>query len=805
MPGAKTKTTAGPGVGSIMANWKNKDYAKISLVEIQVAVENANTDLKQREFKFGVGIDTLEEGHSDWALREVDSCKQLLDHTNALYIAMLTTVKFRSDVKSSEELSVDVATKLTLALNLEKSVHKKWLTIREETEKQRDASLHLRSGQRTNSDDEDEAEEPEAPRGKKHFRLSNFDGLKPSPANERFTQTETDHWLEHSRVWADAINIKYQGVELQRIVFESIISESFRSVLVLKHPARMAEDGFSNVPEVSMTFEECLAEATRSIGVRQDQFVRRSYFFGMKKLDSESQLAFLRRCKDSSKRADLPNMTIEEHVLHAFMSSCGSKVREHIILDSRATKPTLTQVEAALSSREYITHLDSLDKKETAHAVTPKPNKKSRGRSRSKSPGIPREGSTTGISLKDLGCLRCGEDGHWKADCNRRHEDLTCTHCSKPGHVSKVCLKKIRETEKANQVTDSTTIEEEEEDVPAGDGEMGRISPGPRAHFSHHIYHTETADKQSQTEVKSHRRKASPPKLNLSQISTKISSGAKNCKRISVTMLVDRGRSNNILSLTAANKAGLTISKASRSLLTNSSGSPMTISGQCFVKMEVPDLRKTLYVTLLVTPDLLLGVQGVLGKGGLFLLDLYPYYYFQQKDTDSPPPAAEIPTIYNNTDVFTLKEKFHRVIKTTPGADQQQVYYLYREVVDLMNRYVKSKPHFINIKKKELSMLGNDPLSEVFGLKSLHTHQVPWLIQEQLQPTPFTSDSTPPKTLTQTNTAPPPPPPPATTTPSGSYRPTQPGIKRKALPLHDCEEVTHDHNHHKKTTQGDRD
>jgi hypothetical protein len=45
-------------------------------------------------------------------------------------------------------------------------------------------------------------------------------------------------------------------------------------------------------------------------------------------------------------------MSLDDHVKHAFMSSCGRKVREYIILDSRAKKPTLVQVEVALSSRK---------------------------------------------------------------------------------------------------------------------------------------------------------------------------------------------------------------------------------------------------------------------------------------------------------------------------------------------------------------------------------------------------------------------------------------------------------------------
>jgi hypothetical protein len=67
----------------------------------------------QREFKFNMGIETLKEGHSDWVIREVDSCKQLLDHTNELYIAMLTAIKFRAAVKVNAEISVGSSNQTT--------------------------------------------------------------------------------------------------------------------------------------------------------------------------------------------------------------------------------------------------------------------------------------------------------------------------------------------------------------------------------------------------------------------------------------------------------------------------------------------------------------------------------------------------------------------------------------------------------------------------------------------------------------------------------------------------------------------
>jgi hypothetical protein len=71
----------------------------------------------------------------------------------------------------------------------------------------------------------------------------------------------------------------------------------------------------------------------------------------------------------------------------------------------------------------------------------------------------------------------------------------------------------------------------------------------------------------------------------------------------------------------------------------------------------------------------------------------------------------------SHTDMFTLKTEFHRVLKTTPGADQQQKYYLYSEVINLMYRYVLSHPHFMDTRNPKLAILRDDLLGAVFGIK----------------------------------------------------------------------------------------
>jgi hypothetical protein len=101
---------------------------------------------------------------------------------------------------------------------------------------------------------------------------------------------------------------------LQRILFEGIVLASFRSILNLKHKAHVTGVGIA-VPE--KLFEECLQEAAHAIGLCQDDFIRRLFFFGMTRSEGDSQSSYLRRCEEAAKRADLKRMSVEDHAMHA--------------------------------------------------------------------------------------------------------------------------------------------------------------------------------------------------------------------------------------------------------------------------------------------------------------------------------------------------------------------------------------------------------------------------------------------------------------------------------------------------------
>jgi hypothetical protein len=113
-----------------------------------------------------------------------------------------------------------------------------------------------------------------------------------------------------------------------------------------------------------------------------------------------------------------------------------------------------------------------------------------------------------------------------------------------------------------------------------------------------------------------------------------------------------------------------------------------------------------------------------------------------------PEPVTELPSgvivptkgagVYiSNTDLFTLKDSFHKLLKRTPGTDQEKKYYRFQEALDLTYDYLKASPLFADPRNPKVSLLGDDPMATVLGARSIHRCQVPRLVQAQLQGTSY--------------------------------------------------------------------
>jgi hypothetical protein len=89
----KIRTTPGPAVGAIAANWKIK-LLKVNLDELLVIMEKASSKQIKRTKTFKIAIHNIKAGHSDWALHELNSARGLLEDTIGHYSDMLNTIKF---------------------------------------------------------------------------------------------------------------------------------------------------------------------------------------------------------------------------------------------------------------------------------------------------------------------------------------------------------------------------------------------------------------------------------------------------------------------------------------------------------------------------------------------------------------------------------------------------------------------------------------------------------------------------------------------------------------------------------------
>jgi hypothetical protein len=153
-------------------------------------------------------------------------------------------------------------------------------------------------------------------------------------------------------LWAAASSIDLAREDIQRLLLKGIVTPSFRDILIPKHPSILRQEHLN--PQRSKTFEECLAEAQRVIGFKQDIFVQRLTFLTMKREEGEGQSAYIRRCEETARRADLPTMTVKDHAMHIYLSGCGQGTREFVILNSCNKQPTLERIKDTVRNKEYI-------------------------------------------------------------------------------------------------------------------------------------------------------------------------------------------------------------------------------------------------------------------------------------------------------------------------------------------------------------------------------------------------------------------------------------------------------------------
>ena len=89
---------------------------------------------------------------------------------------------------------------------------------------------------------------------------------------------------------------------------------------------------------------------------------------------------------------------------------------------------------------------------------------------------------------------------------------------------------------------------------------------------------------------------------------------------------------------------------------------------------------------------------------------------------------------YGNPNVkFGLQPDFIPILRTVEGCDQTKTIFSYKEILELLSRYICSKREtIVDPRNVKMALVENDPLGKVFKVKAFHRCQVLTLLDQQL-------------------------------------------------------------------------
>ena len=89
---------------------------------------------------------------------------------------------------------------------------------------------------------------------------------------------------------------------------------------------------------------------------------------------------------------------------------------------------------------------------------------------------------------------------------------------------------------------------------------------------------------------------------------------------------------------------------------------------------------------------------------------------------------------YGNPNVkFGLQPDFMAILRTVEGCDQTKTIFSYKEILELLSRYICSKREtIVDPRNVKMALVENDPLGKVFKVKAFHRCQVLTLLDQQL-------------------------------------------------------------------------
>ena len=89
---------------------------------------------------------------------------------------------------------------------------------------------------------------------------------------------------------------------------------------------------------------------------------------------------------------------------------------------------------------------------------------------------------------------------------------------------------------------------------------------------------------------------------------------------------------------------------------------------------------------------------------------------------------------YGNPNVkFGLQPDFMAILRTVEGCDQTKTIFSYKEILELLSRYICSKREtIVDPRNVKMALVENDPLGKVFKVKAFHRCQVLTLLDQKL-------------------------------------------------------------------------
>jgi hypothetical protein len=303
--------------------WYSKDVVECDHKLLEKTVNMAKAAKLKLHDHFTECIAKFKKTANEFTKTELDKAKdELVDHM-IRFRDMLDKIEERDDGATITLDATSLADMRDKAVEMERTYEEAWWEARNAVAMVMESRRRAREEGTREERDEDASDEAETTPKKREFKL-NYAALKPKTLNERISGQDFSRWKIQSISWYEASGMANASNDTQRILFESIVEKEFLEKMILE--IRGEEDDETETA-TSKTFMACLENAESVYLELQNDFIRRSYFFSLKIEPTELPSAYLRRVIETTRRASLKKMDVDDWSTHQFMSTIPAKLR----------------------------------------------------------------------------------------------------------------------------------------------------------------------------------------------------------------------------------------------------------------------------------------------------------------------------------------------------------------------------------------------------------------------------------------------------------------------------------------------